>query len=73
MSKRTMKIVIGVLAVALVVVGGLAMLKNLNSGNLAPGSQDARDAALASGDAEPDMVDEGGTMLSIATPSDTEE
>ncbi|WP_147272878.1 hypothetical protein [Gordonibacter sp. 28C] len=29
MSSRTMKIVIGVLAVALVIVGGLAVLKNI--------------------------------------------
>ena len=29
MSAKTMKIVIGVLAVALVIVGGLAVLKNL--------------------------------------------
>lgn len=29
MSSRTMKIVIGVLAVALVIVGGLAVLKNV--------------------------------------------
>lgn len=58
MSAKTMKIVIGVLAVALVIVGGLAVLKNLGpqlggSGNSLQGE---RDQALESGLAEPDTA-----------------
>lgn len=68
MSKRAMKIVIGVLAVALIVVGGLAVLKNLNGGALIPGSSPA-----ASSDAEPDAGISSDIQLSTATPSDTEE
>ena len=58
MSTKTMKIVIGVLAVALVIVGGLAVLKNL--GPQHGGSEDAtqrqREQALESGLAEPDTA-----------------
>ena len=58
MSAKTMKIVIGVLAVALVIVGGLAVLKNLGpqldrSGNSLQGE---REHALESGLAEPDTA-----------------
>lgn len=58
MSAKTMKIVIGVLAVALVILGGLAVLKNLGpqlggSGNSLQGE---REQALESGLAEPDTA-----------------
>ena len=58
MSAKTMKIVIGVLAVALVILGGLAVLKKLGpqlggSGNSLQGE---REQALESGLAEPDTA-----------------
>lgn len=58
MSAKTMKIVIGVLAVALVIVGGLAVLKNLGPqpGGSGDGLQEQREQALESGLAEPDTA-----------------
>ena len=59
MSAKTMKIVIGVLAVALVIVGGLAVLKNLglqHGGSEDGGTQRQREQALESGLAEPDTA-----------------
>ena len=58
MRTKTMKIVIGVLAVALVIVGGLAVLKNLGlqHGGSEDGTQRQREQALESGLAEPDTA-----------------
>lgn len=70
MSTKTMKIVIGVLAVALVIVGGLAVLKNL--GPQPGGSDDSlpkqREQALESGLAEPDTA--GSASVGYDTLSD---
>ena len=70
MSAKTMKIIIAVLAVALVIVGGLAILKNLEPqpGGSGVDLQRQREQALASGLAEPDTA--GSASVDSHTPAD---